>query len=54
MLVLGAGWVGSRLALRLHESGLGVRVTNRPGTAVGAKEPYFRASSCRRRCGATS
>ena len=41
VLVLGAGWVGSRLALRLHESGLGVRVTNRPGTAVGAKEPYF-------------
>lgn len=43
MLVLGAGWVGSRLALRLHERGAGVHVTNRPSTVdPDGKNEYFR------------
>jgi len=42
VLVLGAGWVGSRLAQSLVEDGTPVCVTNRPGTSVDAKPPYFR------------
>ena len=42
VLVLGAGWVGSRLARALLEHGHSVVVTNRPGTNVQAKPPYFR------------
>ena len=43
VLVLGAGWVGSRLALQLQEDGCGVCVTNRPTTVdPNAKNEYFR------------
>lgn len=39
LLVLGAGWVGSTLASRLHDQGHRVHVTNRPGSRQ--KVPYF-------------
>eukprot|EP00316_Scyphosphaera_apsteinii_P021286 CAMPEP_0119315438 /NCGR_PEP_ID=MMETSP1333-20130426/35849_1 /TAXON_ID=418940 /ORGANISM="Scyphosphaera apsteinii, Strain RCC1455" /LENGTH=361 /DNA_ID=CAMNT_0007320797 /DNA_START=19 /DNA_END=1104 /DNA_ORIENTATION=- len=39
LIVLGAGWVGSRLAARLLERGNRVRVTNRPN--LQRKVPYF-------------
>lgn len=42
VLILGAGWVGSRLALSLQEDDVPVVVTNRPGTDLQAKPPYFR------------
>lgn len=42
VLILGAGWMGSRLALELHSQGRGVHVTNRPGTDRRDKDPYFR------------
>ena len=42
VLILGAGWVGSRLAQSLVESGSDVFVTNRPGTDMQSKPPYFR------------
>jgi len=43
VLVLGAGWVGSRLARRLHEDGSDVHVTHRPSTIdPDAKDDYFR------------
>jgi len=42
VLVLGAGWVGSRLAQSLLDDGISTIVTNRPGTDVGSKPPYFR------------
>ena len=41
-LILGAGWVGSRLATRLDSEGNSVTVTNRPGTNERMKPPYFR------------
>jgi len=42
VLVLGAGWVGSRLAQSLQSDDLPVIVTNRPGTDAQSKPPYFR------------
>lgn len=39
--ILGAGWVGSRLAARLVEDGHSVCVTNRPSTAAKPKNSYF-------------
>jgi nucleoside-diphosphate-sugar epimerase len=42
VLILGAGWVGSRLAQSLLSSHTSVVVSNRPGTDVQAKPPYFR------------
>lgn len=42
VLILGAGWVGSRLAARLSDEGMEVGVTNRPGTGEKVKPPYFR------------
>ena len=42
VLILGAGWVGSRLAQSLENDGIPVIVTNRPGTDAQAKPPYFR------------
>lgn len=42
VLILGAGWVGSRLAKKLADEGAQVGVTNRPSTREGAKPPYFR------------
>ena len=39
--VLGAGWVGSRLAARLVHEGEHVCVTNRPSTAAKPKNSYF-------------
>ena len=42
VLILGAGWVGSRLALSLQADDVPVVVTNRPGTDLQAKPPYFR------------
>jgi nucleoside-diphosphate-sugar epimerase len=42
VLVLGAGWVGSRLASSLLEDGTPVVATHRPGTDVMQKPPYFR------------
>ena len=42
VLVLGAGWVGSRLAESLLEYGRRVLVTHRPGFDAQAKPPYFR------------
>ena len=41
-LILGAGWVGSRLAKRLASEGHAVTVTNRPGTIDKVKPLYFR------------
>ena len=40
-LVLGAGWVGSRLAKKLIDRNLNVAVTNRPGFENRLKEAYF-------------
>lgn len=45
VLILGAGWMGSRLAVKLHGEGRAVHATNRPGTNVYGKDPYFRAVS---------
>ena len=42
VLILGAGWVGSRLGVRLFDEGEKVLVTNRPRTVVSRKDPYFR------------
>ncbi len=43
ILILGAGWVGSRLARQLIEDGRQVYVTNRPYAGLErAKSPYFR------------
>ena len=42
VLILGAGWVGSRVAQSLIEDGVPTVVTNRPGTDVAKKPPYFR------------
>ena len=42
MLVLGAGWVGSRLVQVLLEQGRSVVATHRPGTVAQEKPPYFR------------
>ena len=42
VLILGAGWVGSRLARSLIGDGVDTIVTNRPGTDVSSKPPYFR------------
>lgn len=42
VLILGAGWVGSRLARSLEADDVPVIVTNRPGTDLHAKPPYFR------------
>jgi len=42
VLVLGAGWVGSRVAQSLLDDGMPAVVTNRPGTDVSSKPPYFR------------
>lgn len=42
VLVLGAGWVGSRLARKLSDAGLEVHATNRPSTDPMAKDEYFR------------
>lgn len=41
VMVLGAGWVGSRLASSLSASGTPVCVTNRPDFSSRRKEPYF-------------
>jgi len=41
IMIVGAGWVGSRLATHLHDRGELVRVTNRPGIDQRHKEPYF-------------
>jgi len=41
-LILGAGWVGSRLAKKLVAEGRTVAVTNRPGTQEKVKPLYFR------------
>lgn len=41
VIVLGAGWVGSRLAASLSAAGSEVAVTNRPDWADRRKEPYF-------------
>jgi len=44
IIILGAGWVGSRLAARLHGGGVGVRVTNRPAPPSRSrlKSDYYR------------
>lgn len=42
VLILGAGWVGSRLATKLSEAGCDVAVTNRPGSSEKVKPMYFR------------
>jgi len=42
VLILGAGWVGSRLAQSLLDDDVPVIVTNRPGTKPDQKPPYFR------------
>jgi nucleoside-diphosphate-sugar epimerase len=42
VLVLGAGWVGSRVAQALLDDGSSVVVTHRPGTDASLKPPYFR------------
>lgn len=42
VLILGAGWVGSRLAQSFIDDGMPVFVTNRPGTDMQTKPPYFR------------
>jgi len=42
VLVLGAGWVGSRLANSLIDEGTPVVVTHRPTTELDKKPPYFR------------
>jgi len=42
VLVLGAGWVGSRLANQLHERGYAVHASNRPSTDPSSKDEYFR------------
>ncbi|KAL1520553.1 hypothetical protein AB1Y20_022129 [Prymnesium parvum] len=42
VLILGAGWVGSRLATMLAKGGSEVAVTNRPGTVEKVKPLYFR------------
>lgn len=42
VLILGAGWVGSRLAQSLQDDDIAVTVTNRPGTDAQKKPPYFR------------
>ena len=42
VLILGAGWVGSRVAQSLMEDGVSTVVTHRPGTDVQKKPPYFR------------
>ena len=42
ILILGAGWVGSRMARALLDDGMATIVTNRPGTDVNKKPPYFR------------
>lgn len=41
VLVLGAGWVGSRLAARLSDIGVEVSATNRPNWQSRRKEGYF-------------
>lgn len=41
-LIMGAGWVGSRLATQLAESGANVAVTNRPSSIEKTKPLYFR------------
>ena len=45
ILILGAGWVGSRMARALLDDGVTTVVTNRPGTDVNKKPPYFRPLS---------
>jgi len=45
VLILGAGWVGSRLATRLADAGASVAVTNRPASAEKKKPLYFRPVS---------
>jgi len=45
VLILGAGWVGSRLAQSLADQGTPVVVTHRPTTEVDKKPPYFRPLS---------
>jgi len=42
VLVLGAGWVGSRMAQSIVEDGTPVYATHRPGTKADDKPPYFR------------
>ena len=42
VLILGAGWVGSRLARSLSGDDIPVVITRRPSTDVDAKPPYFR------------
>lgn len=42
VIVLGAGWLGSSLAQRLHDDGVDVHVTHRPGSQPALKPPYFR------------
>jgi S-adenosylhomocysteine hydrolase len=42
VLILGAGWVGSRLATELLGDGTRVIVTHRPGFNAKTKPPYFR------------
>jgi hypothetical protein len=42
VLILGAGWMGSRVAAALGELGEEVEVTHRPRTDIDAKGPYFR------------
>mmetsp|Transcript_22467 Transcript_22467/g.60754 ORF Transcript_22467/g.60754 Transcript_22467/m.60754 type:complete len:439 (-) Transcript_22467:428-1744(-) len=42
VLVLGGGWVGSRVANHLAEQGAQVMVTHRDLDAVDAKKPYFK------------
>ena len=42
VLILGAGWMGSRVAAALRKQGGEVEVTHRPRTNLEAKDPYFR------------
>jgi len=42
VLILGAGWMGSRVAAALGTHGEEVEVTHRPRTNLDAKDPYFR------------
>ena len=42
VLILGAGWMGSRVAAALRKQGEEVEVTHRPRTDLDAKDPYFR------------
>jgi len=42
VLILGAGWMGSRVAAALGKQGQEVEVTHRPRTDLDAKDPYFR------------